>query len=375
MRQKSDELLIIAIAGRALACSAARAGLEVHVFDLFADIDTCNYARTVRRVPGEGLRFDNARLLAMLDEFCRDHSAPGIVVGSGFEDRPLLLEKLARRGRLLGNSAAAVKRAKDPRQFFGLLDMLGFPHPEIALRDPGSAGTWLLKRAGGAGGSHIRCWRSGETVPRGWYVQRHITGRSCSVVFLADGCDALILGYNETWTARGVASEFTYGGAVSRPELPQETTSLLKAAARQLTRALGLVGLCGLDAIVDDRGTCYLLELNPRPTSTFELHEGRDNLFVAHLDACQGRLPTRLATRARAAAQAVLYSEAEIRIPEGFLWPPWAADRPRPGSVIESGLPVCTVYAQGVSAEAARQSVLERAQRLRQAIAQARKVA
>jgi predicted ATP-grasp superfamily ATP-dependent carboligase len=375
MRRKSDELLIIAITGRALACSAARAGLAVHVFDLFADADTRNYARTVCRVPGEGLRFNNARLLALLDEFCRDHPVPDIVVGSGFEDRPRVLDEIARRGRLFGNPAAAVDRAKDPRWFFGLLDTLDFPHPEIALRDPGGAGTWLLKRIGGAGGSHIRRWRTGEVVPRGWYVQHRITGRSCSVVFLADGRDVLILGYNETWTASSAASEFTYGGAVSRPELPQEATSLLEAAARQLTRALGLVGLCGLDAIVDVRGTCYLLELNPRPTSTFELHEGRDNLFVAHLDACQGRLPARLATRPRAAAHAVLYSEAEIRIPEGFLWPPWAADRPHPGSVIETGLPVCTVYAQGASAQAASQSVQERARRLRQAIAQARKVA
>ena len=78
-------------------------------------------------------------------------------------------------------------------------------------------------------------------------------------------------------------SPFTYGGAVSisREELPDHISCSMERAAQEIVSSFGLRGLASLDMIVNDNGW-VLLEVNPRPSATFELHEGEESFLAAH---------------------------------------------------------------------------------------------
>src|SRR4029079_15964686 len=64
----------------------------------------------------------------------------GVVYGSGFEDRPPLLAKIAERWPLLGNGPSVVERVKSPEVLFTELARLGIPHPRTVM-DPAAEGS------------------------------------------------------------------------------------------------------------------------------------------------------------------------------------------------------------------------------------------
>jgi uncharacterized protein len=331
--------------------------------DLFADRDTRGYAHTARVAGTVSDGFDPARLFERIGQLRRSKNIEGLVVGSGFEDQPELLELLSQSCQLFGNPASTVRLVKDPADFFGLLERLGIPYPETVQQPADHRTGWLIKRIGATGGDHIRLLKPGEIGKAGYYLQRYIEGRPCSVVFLANGKGARIIGYNELWQAPGFEpTPFKYGGAVSLPEMDKGFVDKLTEAIRALVAAFELRGLCGLDLIVDVDHRFYVLEINPRPPATFELHEGNASLFQQHLSACCGRLPQGVQGMQNqdARAHAILYAARPIEIVEGIGWPVWTRDLPLIGTSIEQGAPVCTVHARARAPEHARRLVIER---------------
>jgi uncharacterized protein len=343
-------IVVVAQSGRALAHSATRAGIPVHVLDLYADRDTFALARSVSRIGSIATGFRADRLLDRLHGIEAREGIDGIVAGSGFEERIDLLEAMARVGRLLGNPPEVVRRAKDPACFFPLLARLGIPHPEtVTEAQAGSrvdATRWLCKRIGGAGGAHVR--PAEACCPPGHYLQRRVPGRPHSLVFLADGRHAAIVGYNEIRVQDGTGvARFRYTGAVTVSEPPGAPA--VEDAIQALVPALGLVGLSGLDFMLDEDGRYWVLEVNARPTGTFELYEDLGvegpGLFQMHLSACEGRLPrTVRVLGAGVAAQEVLWASETFAIPDDLQWPDWTRDRPAVGTLLQADEPICTLH-------------------------------
>src|SRR4029078_7705348 len=88
----------------------------------------------------------------------------GLVLGTGFEECPKLVEELAKRWRLIGCGADAIKLAKPPDTFFGLLAERGIPHPETRLEAPPSGEGWLTRRISGSVGTTIAVCRPHVTA-------------------------------------------------------------------------------------------------------------------------------------------------------------------------------------------------------------------
>src|SRR5260370_29538939 len=148
-------VLIAGVSGRALAASARRAGYLPLVADFFGDQDTVAEAQGHIRFRGElaqGLR--EHELMEALERLASQHVPVGIVCGTGFEDRPQLLARLAQRWRLFGNSADKVARAKDPEVFAALCRDCGIAHPRVSLSPPAARHSWVAQRLGGDGGRH-----------------------------------------------------------------------------------------------------------------------------------------------------------------------------------------------------------------------------
>ncbi len=370
MNTESGCYLVAAVSGRALAQSAARGGHRVTVLDYFADQDTGSAAEACRCVAApHALRFDRRALLAAAAELAPAAESAGLVYGSGFEGRTALLGRLAEGRRLCGNTAEVVAAIRDPRQFFPLLQRLGISHPEARFQAPPDPAGWLVKHPGGAGGAQVR--HASQRPARGSsYYQRFEAGRTLSVLLLADGQRALVLGYNEQWTTPAwLGTPFLFGGAVSHVALPPELTDAIEDRLQALVAATGLVGLNGVDFILRE-SEWLVLEVNPRPTATVELYDPdyASGLFDAHLRACAGDLLQVAASPGAARAMAVVIATAGGTLPGEFGFPVWCRDLPGPGTHFATGDPICTVHADAPDAAGAMAMVRTRQASLEQTL-------
>lgn len=357
-------VLIAALSGRALAACARRAGYRPLVADLFGDRDTRDLAEACEVVPGSLSRgFARGALLAALDRLAAGRLVTGVVTGAGFEDRTILLRDLAARYGLLGNAQETVAAMKNPWMLADACARAGIGHPQIAAERP-ACGDWLRKRVGGSGGVHVDDAPDPAGSRRGRYWQRRIAGEPISLTFLAAGGACRVLGISRQWADPTPRQPFRYGGAVRQAAMdPAMSVRLCEAVAR-LVELTDLRGLNSADFLVRDDGF-DLLEINPRPGATLDLFADREGaLFDLHLSACAGVLPDDLPSWPAASAAAIVYAPTKIRLPAGFIWPPWTADRQPQGETVPSGGPLCTVLAEAADAAAAEHLVRERAEQI-----------
>ena len=350
-------VLIAALSGRALAAAARSSGYVPLVADLFDDLDTRSIAGRSLRVRGslaQGLQ--PAPLMESLEKLADGSTVEGIAYGSGFEDRPNLLDAIARKHPLLGNPGRIVARVKEPTDFAATSRKLGIPHPEIRLY--GDAGPdWVQKRAGASGGWHIRQARHANRL-RGGYLQRRAEGRAVSVLFLANGRTCLPIGASEQWCDPVPQHPFRYGGAARPADIAPALMSDMHEAIAGFSREVGLVGLNSADFMLRP-DEFALLEVNPRPGATLDIFRHPD-LFRLHVETCRGSIPQSAPLFSAAAAATVVYATEPLRLKEGFTWPDWTADRQTPRERVARGAPLCTVIAEAACVGSAKELVLAR---------------
>ncbi|NNL99354.1 MAG: ATP-grasp domain-containing protein [Gammaproteobacteria bacterium] len=352
------EFLICARSARALAVSASASGATVHALDCFGDTDLRAVAASWQRVAGADGELDEAAVLAAA-------AAPvlrgkPLIYGGGLERSPALLEALAHGRALVGNGAQVLRRVCDARVFFATLDTLGIACPAVRFEPVHAGGPWLVKREGAAGGAHVRCYRSGDPLPAGCYLQRQVRGQVLSASFVATGTGARVVGYAQAFSVQSRAGTFWHAGLVSVP--PPRGSEIIERWAKQLARAFGLRGLNGIDCMIAPSGRITLLELNPRPGASAFLLPGGEMAVALHVAAAaDGRLPDAPVPPRRCHASGVVYAlDAPVSIGLSA-WPGWTADRPAPGTRIEAGQPICTVYASGPTMHRAMADVRRRA--------------
>ena len=354
----NEAVLIAAVSGRALAASARRGGYLPLVADFFGDQDTVAAAGAHVPLGGFAQGFRECEIMEALERLAAQHAPNGLVYGTGFEDRPDVLSRLAQRWRLFGNSADTIAMVKDPEIFAAVCRNCDVAHPPISLSPPTQEG-WLAKRRGGSGGFHIGAAldrASGEGV----YYQPRVPGTAVSALLLADGASASVLGLSVQWARPTSRQPFRYGGAVRPADIASGVAKRLAEAACRLAAALSLTGLNSADFMVhgDD---FWILEINPRPGATLDIFEPEDgSLFALHMAACAGNLIDETPRLDGAKASAIFYAEHNLIAPARFEWPDWSADRPNAGLAVKAGEPLCTVHATAATAMEAQALVNER---------------
>lgn len=234
-----------------------------------------------------------------------------------------------------------------------------------------------------------------------YVVQEFIEGISCSVVFVADGCRAEILGVSRQLIgdAGFGGCRFAYCGNIIPLDVPMGSAAKkIKRLCEGLTTDLGLKGLNCIDFILKDEGI-WFLEINPRYSASMELLEAFRTPTLPLIDIHLRALGLNDATdsgdlllpkgefewafpyergakdwtgghrswaagkrtspaynqrllpyydQPRAAGKAIVYATKEVVIPEDVP-KRWLArgikDVPFPGEVIPAGSPICTVLA------------------------------
>jgi uncharacterized protein len=348
-------ILIAASSGRALAGAARRAGFRPLAADFFDDLDTRGFCAANCLIEG-GLDkgFTEENLLPALEALAKDESPCGFVYGAGFEDRPELLGLVARRFSLLGNPADVVRGVKDPEPLSELCAALNIPHPKIRMERPSDPRDWLVKSAGGAGGSHVAPAAAAGTAGEKIYFQRIAAGVPVSILFVADGAKARVVGLSRQWTAPAPGEPFRFGGSLQPAGLSRAMQGRLRRVAKEITAACGLRGLNSIDFLVEG-GDYTLIEINPRPGATLDIFDDPGGaLFCAHVDACRGRLPLGPLASVGAAAAGIAYARRDIAAMPDFDWPDWTADRQKQQSQVRAQDPLCTIKARAAKPARAR---------------------
>jgi uncharacterized protein len=330
------------------------------VADYFGDQDTVALAHSHVRID-HGLEhgMDEDKLIGAFEALAVSQPPIGVVCGTGFEDRPHLLGRIARRWRLFGNDPHTVATIKDPLAFAALCRDCDIAHPQTSSSPLAPSG-WLAKRQGGAGGSHIASPAEQNGGSGQVYFQRHVAGVPVSALFLADGRRAMTLGFSTQWSSPAAGRPYRYGGAVRPAALASGVAKALSDAVLRLAAAIPLVGLNSADFLVDG-AEFRLLEINPRPGATLDIFEPAEgSLFALHIAACEGELGSAPPSLDGASAAAIVYAEHDIASFPAWRWPAWTADRPHPGTAIKAGEPLCTVSATNATAAATKALVDER---------------
>ena len=354
--------IFVSLSARSLAASAAKAGIEVHAIDCFGDLDTETHAIQTEIVDLDKIGLDSDSVIEAIERSDPDRRLP-VIYSGGLEHSPNLLDRIAHHRCLLGNSAESVSKVCNPNIFFGELAALGVPHPQTQLSRPCCDVSWLMKTVGGSGGLHIENLsntRSDDDI----YFQRLVGGKTVTATVIAGEQGVQIVGFSEQWCSEDIETRpFAYGGAVSidSSQLSHGMRRDIGRSVDAITKRFDLKGLMSFDMIIEG-DEWYLLEVNPRPSATFELHEGDESFIRAHWDVFDGKQSKLRSTTMDGVFRAhhIVYAVGEFCIPTDWTWPEWVSDQSKPDMIFSSGDPVCTVNAESFSSESATEIVLER---------------
>ena len=314
--------------------------------------------------------------------------AGGLLYTGALENHPALVARLAAARPLFGNSAEVLRAVRNPRRVAAAFRRAGLSCPAVAsgAADVPPGGRWLCKPRKSAGGAHISVWNHCSACLRNNYLQEFIEGTPHSAVYLAAGGRAVLLGITRQlvgvgWTG---ADGFRYCGSIGPVQLDAAAAGEFTSIGDVLARQFALVGLFGVDAIVNAEGV-WPVEVNPRYTASVEVLERVQDVPAIewHVAACRGDgLPSpRAPVAGRTCGKAVLFAPARLVAAD---WssraerPPgqapclgqaqWA-DIPPAGSVVQPGWPIVTVIADGSGPTEVLAQLRREAEELFQALA------
>ncbi len=374
-----NPLLIFGASTRAAAFSAIRAGFNPICGDLFADADLRAFAE-VLNVPDYPHHLTHAAR----------HLPPNIpwVFTGALENSPSELERLSTRHTLWGNSAAVLRRCRDPWRCFATLQEQGILAIELcsSTLPPPRDKTWLMKPLRSSAGRAISVWDA-ETKPLAepHYFQRFIAGTPIAGAFLAGQGGTYLLGVSQQLigVADMHAPEFGYCGSI----FPCPAPALINADGHDrilqigtaISREFGLRGLFGIDFIYDGQ-QIWMTEINPRYTASMELIEyGRQlPLLDLHRNVFEKSTETPMLAGFvnqpdRYCAKVILYADRHAHAPDLSCWIPSRisidelprlADIPVTGTEIQPGQPVFTCLGEGANPEQLLQELSQRAHEL-----------
>lgn len=364
---------IVGASARAATESATEAGYRVWACDRFCDEDLRESAEVVLRIQDypEGLK-------SVLDQL---PEIPWLYTGA-LENRPQLVDSLAKQRELLGNSGSVLRRIRSPWTWPESLSGTGLKVLKHCREIPDSVNPrqWLEKPVRSCGGTDIRFSQT-QRARRGFYFQEYIEGISYSAVCLGNASEANVLGITRQWTGlkESGAGPFSYSGSIGPVSDLTQWRHPLKLAATNLTREFQLRGLFGLDLILAD-GQLSIVEINPRYPASTEILErsGMPSAIGLHIGACKNNDLSATATNTAKCqtGKLIFYADNPIR---GLIWRKFLdqqsqpqgvqlADRPSSDDVVQPGSPLLTLIAQDRDADSVTDHLFAVSMKLREFI-------
>lgn len=349
-------LLLIAPSTRAIAESAKKAGYDFISLDFFGDADQKEICENY------SLReFKEDYTIENLFKRAQDLEFTHVVYGSGFENHPELVGGFEKRCTVLGNSCDTLRKVRDWKNFFKVLEKNGIPFPQTEILPKQEAIEALenkqnvIKPLAGGGGHAIYLSQSvdkataDERLGEEVLLQEYIAGIPASSTFVSSNGEFIFLGTAEQ--LRGTFfSPFCYSGNVVPLKTRRAAIEKMKEISRVIAEAFKLKGCNGIDFVIS-RGEPYVLEVNPRIPGSAELLEMAHgfNVIDVHIKACLGNLRSlKLKTPRKFYAKKILFADRDIIYKERL---DFIKDMPHYGERIDRESPICTVFGEGKTRE------------------------
>ena len=406
-------LILVGASVRSLAQSAQKAGWSVYAADLFGDHDLLASTVRLERI-GDVLGPDQAFSTYPTGLACAAKlfpCGPWCYTGA-LENYPDLIDSIAANRPLAGNSGSTVTRVRDSTQLARAIQDAGllFPQTHTSPSAVSTDGSFLIKPIASAGGRGIKRWtvqaatdyalryssdlESLSDSPHPRHVwQQWIEGDSYSAAFVCSRGTARLFAVSQQLTGLEwcAAATHAYCGSVALPlaDVPIQIQRQLNERGSLLAGRFDLIGLVGVDCVINSKQELVIIEINPRPTASMELWERSTggSLATTHLRACGFSTPPpaamseglrqRAATMPQIWSKSILFARHDCEITVGLFdrllrlgqqwadgdWPP-LADLPRPAQVIPAGAPLLTLFAREDSCTAAIETLTARTQLL-----------
>ena len=123
------KILVVGISVRAMVASAIRSGYKVLALDAFGDRDLKALAEAYALHRDFNVRYSPHALC----EASRKFSYDAVAYTSNLENYPRIIQRLAGRRQVMGNSPQAVAAVRHWAELFDRLKRAGFPVPEQHL--------------------------------------------------------------------------------------------------------------------------------------------------------------------------------------------------------------------------------------------------
>ena len=265
---------------------------------------------------------------------------------------------------------------RNPRTFADRLIAFGLRVPEVHKGDSTPLpkdGSWLRKPIASAGGIGVEHLVDDRELPGPLYYQKFIAGLSLSAIFIGVRTGAILQGV--TRQLMGIpGNPFGYRGSIGPWPISSEVRSQIQTLGTTLGREFSLVGMFGVDLILDADAKIWPVEINPRYTASVEVLElaHQRSLLTAHRRACEG-LPIgeTIPSATRFVGKEVLFATKpgvfEETVEDAI--DPWKvpelADIPEFGTRFKAGEPVMTLLAESSTLEECQRALSERRARRR----------
>jgi uncharacterized protein len=356
----TQRIAIVGASVRAAAASAVRPGFQVAAADLFADADLSRIAAATR--------IENYP--AGLHDWLKQLSPrPDAWMYTGaLENHPDLVDAMSSVAPLWGNCGSVLRQVRSPQHLANALQRSALLFPEVRLSPAGLPrdGSWLAKTGRGASGSGVRAFDHSCPTSQGVAYQHRVAGLPYSATFVAAHGKTALLGIarqliGEDWLG---AREFQFCGAIGPCRLAHSLQEEIEQIGRVLAQEFGLIGLFGVDLMIDDQ-QIWTIEVNPRYTASVEIIERGTGVHAisAHASACQASKVLRSEPQHSPTmhGKAILFARRSMKVGAMFAesslcdvkqhtWPAFA-DIPSAGTHISRGHPVLTVFAESASSD------------------------
>ena len=375
-----QNLLVVGIDTVSIANSAKRVGYKIYAADYFCDVDlqrACSGCKSIieqKRGKSCGRmesKFKPEAFLRMTKSLLQKYEIDAILLSSGLDDFFDVLYGLNNLVSILGNSPEVIERVRKKSRFFKELECLGIAHPETALVkdiDEAKAAAAkigypvVVKPVTGFGGVSIRTVQNSKKIEKAFFeassvsknllVQKFVNGIHASVSFLVAHNDVEVLTINEQLLGLRFLFQqepFGYCGNIVPLHFANSIPERCKHIAKKIALHFGLKGSNGIDFVISEEGTPYVVEVNPRFQGTLECVERvlGLNLVKSHIDAClHGFLPTIKKKASTFCTRLILYAPKRLIAPDLTIFRE-VRDVPLPGTIIEKGEPLCSIITDG----------------------------
>lgn len=397
MKMEIKNLLVVGVDTVAIASSARRAGYTFYAADYFGDVDLqkiCSECMAViKQEKGKSCgritsNFEPKAFLKIAKILSKKHDIDAVLLSSGLDDHFDILYELNDLIPIVGNSPSVIQNVREKPKFFAKLKQLKVPHPKtVIVKDVLEAKAAadkigypvVVKPIRGFGGANVRLVKNSIELQRGFseaslvgenvLVQKFIEGVHASISLLVTDKDVVILSINEQLLGLPFVFQqesFGYCGNIVPLHIAHSTFEKCKAIAEKIALHFGLKGSNGIDIIISNDGTPYVIEVNPRFQGTLECIENvlGINMVESHINAClYDVLPKVKRTASNFCTRLILYAPKRVLVPNLTVLQE-VRDVPLPESIIEEGEPLCSILTMGRT----RNSSFQKAEKLAKTI-------